>query len=33
MVGKYNKKQGKSFFFIVGLQKKLNIVQSNKKNH
>ena len=33
MVGKYNTKQRKSFFFIVGLQEKLNIVESNEKNH
>ena len=33
MVGKYKTKQRKSFFFIVGLQEKLNIVESNEKNH
>ena len=33
MVGKYNTKQRKSFFFIAGLQEKLNIVESNEKNH
>ena len=33
MVGNYNTKQEKSFFFIVGLQEKLNVVESNEINH